>query len=59
MAHPFVPALLMVWALSVALRGCGVTAATQPPEREAVRSMAPGAAPVTEAPAVPEPRARG
>jgi hypothetical protein len=58
-AHPFVPALLMVWALSVALRSCGVTAATLPPEREAVRSVAPEAAPVTGAPAAPEPRARG
>lgn len=34
MGHPFVPTLLLVWALSMALRGCGVTAATLPPERE-------------------------
>jgi hypothetical protein len=34
--HPFVPTLLLVWALSMALRGCGVTAATLPPEREPV-----------------------
>jgi hypothetical protein len=34
MAHPFVPTLLVVWALSMALRACGVTAATLPPERQ-------------------------
>ena len=33
--HPFVPTLLLVWALSMALRACGVTAATLPPERPA------------------------
>lgn len=35
MGHPFVPTLLLVWALSTALRACGVTAATLPPERPA------------------------
>ncbi|MCP3137309.1 hypothetical protein [Pyxidicoccus xibeiensis] len=45
MGHPFVPTLLVVWALSMAVRSCAVTAATQPPEPEAVQ---PVAAPVTE-----------
>jgi hypothetical protein len=39
--HPFVPTLLLVWALSMALRACGVTAATLPPERQATHPTDP------------------
>ncbi|WP_164019030.1 hypothetical protein [Pyxidicoccus trucidator] len=39
MGHPFVPTLLLVWALSMALRACGVTAATLPPERRPVQPV--------------------
>ncbi|NMO20477.1 hypothetical protein HPC49_24420 [Pyxidicoccus fallax] len=55
MGHPFVPTLLVVWALSMALRACGVTSATLPPEREPVES----AAPVTETRPAPASQARG
>ncbi|MBZ4419241.1 hypothetical protein [Myxococcus sp. RHSTA-1-4] len=55
MGHPFVPTLLVVWALSLALRACGVTSATLPPERQAVQSADPAA----DTEPVPAPRARG
>gem|GEM_PF-3223316 len=44
MGHPLVPTLLLVWALSMALRACGVTAVTLPPEPRTVQP----ADPVTE-----------
>ena len=55
MGHPFVPTLLVVWALSMAVRSCGVTSATLPPERPEV----PSAPSVTETEPAPAPRARG
>ncbi len=55
MGHPFVPTLLVVWALSLAVRSCGVTSATLPPERPAVQPVES----VTEAEPVPAPRAPG
>ncbi|QSQ21648.1 hypothetical protein JY651_41850 [Pyxidicoccus parkwayensis] len=57
MGHPFVPTLLLVWALSMALRACGVTAATLPPER---RVPAPEHSVTETRPApAPAPSARG
>lgn len=57
MGHPFVPTLLLVWALSVALRACGVTAATLPPERPATHPA--GSLTETQTVAPPAPSARG
>lgn len=57
MGHPFVPTLLLVWALSMALRACGVTAATLPPERPATHPA--GSLTETQTVAPPAPSARG